>query len=78
MNTMMKDFTTSLYLHKYNAEIKNPDKEETIFVIVDNDEVENKNPGESKLIRPKIKRKPPVTTTTRLMIRNLMQVRISV
>ena len=38
----MKDFLTSLYSQEYDVEEKNPDEEEKLkFVIEDDDEVEN-------------------------------------
>ena len=43
----MKDFLTSLYSQEYDVEEKNPDEEEKLkFVIEDDDEVENGEHGE--------------------------------
>ena len=53
----MKDFITLLYSYVYDAEDKNPQEDnndeeaEINFVIENNDQVKNEEPGESKLIK---------------------------
>ena len=59
----MKDFITLLYSYVYDAEDKNPQEDnddeeaEINFVIENNDQVKNEEPGESKLIKWKMKSK---------------------